>query len=168
MYSATLNYPVVLTNSTITLSTTLTPSFDHIQPVGSPTLASHSRDPTFSTFSTLAGITVAAQNMFTSKAVQGVIGLIDLSGSLATQYIDDYGTGRYSYYTTQDSCAMNWRDLTVDIVNALNEIMFRTALGASTVSKYAFMNLSDPALRSFYESWPVEIPAGDIGLPGTF
>jgi hypothetical protein len=165
MYSATLLYPVILNNSTITLRTTSPVSVDHIQPVGSQNSGYFDEhDPMDSTYSTLGGITVAAQNMFNSQAVQ-FSSLITLNGSLASQYLNDYGAGRLSYFVTQDACAMNWRDSTIDVVNALNEIMFRTALVALNVSKYAFMNLSDPAKTSYHESWPVNISAGDTGMP---
>jgi hypothetical protein len=60
---------------------------------------------------------------------------------------------------------MNWRDPTDDILNALNEIMFRAALASSDVSKFAFMNLSYKDTTSFYEAWPVNISTGDTGMP---
>jgi hypothetical protein len=61
---------------------------------------------------------------------------------------------------------MNWRDPTDDMINALNELMFRTALVASNVSTYAIMNVSiNDFQTSFYEAIPVPIPTNETGIP---
>lgn len=117
-------------------------------------------DPDTNIFSTFGGVAFAAQNLFNSQATQ-FLDLIQLNGSLASQYIDDYGTGNVGYFATQAACAMNWRDPTDDILNALNEIMFQAALAASDVSKFAFMNLSYEDTTSFYETWSVNISTRD-------
>ena len=89
----------------------------------------------------------AAQNMFVSSAKQGGSGGVDLTldGNLGSQYAD-YGPDGRDYITTQDPCAMNWRDPTSDIMNALNEIMFRTALVAKDYPKYTLLNYSSDPL----------------------
>lgn len=103
--------------------------------------------------------------MFTSHAIQGITGLINITGALASQYVTYSGTGYYSYFATQDSCAMSWKNPTLDVIDDLNEIMFKTALVASGISNYALMSLTNPALTSFYESYPVNISAGDTEIP---
>jgi hypothetical protein len=138
MRSATLDYPITLVNNTVHLSGNSSSfSVDHIQAVGNISDFFEDHDPDTMTFTTLGGIAVAAQNMFNSQAVQqqGV----SLTGSLASQYID-YGTGPTNFFINQDACAINWVDPSDDIINALNELMFRTSLIASNVSKYALMN----------------------------
>jgi hypothetical protein len=142
MYSAPLLYPVALENNIITLRTSAPLSVEHIQHVGTPSDYFAYYNSTGSLLGTLAGVTVAAaQNMFYSEAGQDAE-LIATNGLLATQYVD-FGTGNFSYFATQDLCTMNWRDPTVNVVNALNEVMFRTAVTASNISRYAFMNLDD-------------------------
>jgi hypothetical protein len=64
--------------------------------------------------------------MFGSTALQDTY-YITLTGSVASQYAD-YGVGNRDFFTTQDGCALNGVDPTSDILNALNEIMFRTSL----------------------------------------
>jgi hypothetical protein len=44
--------------------------------------------------------------------------------------------------------------------------MFRTALRASNFSKYALLNASrDPYWTTYYEAYPVNVPANDTGIP---
>lgn len=160
MFSATLLYPITLENGTVTIIAESATSVDHIQPVGLPSEYFEGHDPDTNTFSTLGGVAFVAQNLFNPQATQ-FLNLIQLNGSLASQYMDDYGTGNFGCFATQDACAMNWRDPTDGILNALNEIMFRAALAASDVSKFAFMNLNYEDTTSFYETWPVNISTRD-------
>ena len=163
MRSATLDYPVTLVNNTIHLSGNSSSfTVDHIQAVGNISTYFDDHDPDIMTFTTLGGIAIAAQNMFNSRAVQGQG--VSLTGSLASQYID-YGTGSTNYFINQDACAINWADPSDDVINALNELMFRTSLIASNVSKYALMNDSFDSFTNMYEAFPVNIFAGDTGMP---
>ncbi|KAE9368601.1 hypothetical protein N431DRAFT_444024 [Stipitochalara longipes BDJ] len=162
MYSATLLYPVALSNGTIVLDTSSPTSVDHIQPVGSITNLFDYHAKIGNSFSTLAGVTVAAQNLFGAQAVQTGVSL-DLNGLLACQYVD-YGTGNSSFFATQDPCTFNWKDPTADIINALNEIMFRTALVASNVSRYAFYDLDDQYKTEYWEAGQINVTSGDTGM----
>jgi hypothetical protein len=107
MLSATLEYPILLANNTIsTIGDSSTFKVGHIQAVGQPSDYFDFHDPNSMSFTTLGGVAVAAQNMFTSQAIQNVIS-ISISGSLASQYID-YGAGPTQFFINQDACAMNW------------------------------------------------------------
>lgn len=166
--SATLNYPIALVNGTLSLrGNSSSYDVDHIQPYGvkpDVVLGQTWEDFNPMSWSTLGGVVSAAQNMFISKADQKDFDLT-LSGNLGSQYAD-YGPDGQDYITTQEACAMNWRDPTPDIMNALNEIMFRTALLAKDYSKYTLLNYTtDRAWTSYYEAWPITPPQGDNGVP---
>lgn len=161
--SATLQYNIALINGTVTLGNASALPVDHIQAVGNASDLNFVNDYEVmpSTYSTLGGLAIAAQQMFGSNATQ-VSTLMLLTGALATQYID-YG----DWFDSQDACSANWQDPTNDIVNALNEIMFRTALMARSISKYAIYNTSYNGPNSFetnfYEIYP---PLRSIDTPG--
>ena len=168
LLSATLEYPISMSNNTVSLlGNSSNFKVVGIQPVGpSWTYASSGQpDENPMTFSTLGGVAMAAQNMFRSTAVQDYYGDIALEGNPANQYAS-YGEGNASFTQTQDACSMNWRDPTDDMVNALNEIMFRTALTASNVSTYSIMNVSINQFQtSFYEAIPIQVPRKETGKP---
>jgi hypothetical protein len=164
--SATIVYPVTMINSTVSLAGDSSKFIvDHVQAVGNPDPGYFDEiDPGPMSFITLGGLAVAAQNMFSSQVIEGFDQFL-FSGSLASQYID-YGNTSTNYFQNQDPCAMNWRDPTSDIINALNEIMFRTALTAARVSKYSIQNISDfGGFTDYYEAIPVNITEEDSGLP---
>lgn len=171
MQSATLEYPISLINGTISLlGNSSSYQVDRIQPYGimprDPLTAETWEDFKPMSWSTLGGIVNAAQNMFVSDAQEDLY-FLRLNGSMATQYAD-YGPEGRDYITTQQGCAMNWRDPTDDIMNTLNEIMFRTSLVAKNYPKYILLNEStDPSKIevSYYEAWPVTPPSGDKGIP---
>lgn len=169
MRSATLEYPITLVNNTVAIAGSDSSTFavDHIQAVGDPDpdfLDYHDLDPMSVT--TLGGIAMAAQDMFSSSAVHNEGGTgIRMTGSLASQYAN-YSIGNTSFFTTEDACAINWRDPSSDILNALNEIMFRTAVVTSNTSKYAVLNMSiDTWYTQFYEAYPVNYTTVDSGIP---
>jgi len=170
MRSATLDYPVSLANNTISLiGDSLKYRVDRIQPYGImpfPLPAGKWSDFKPMSWCTLGGIVNAAQNMFISDAQEDLY-FLRLNGSMASQYAD-YGPEGRDYITTQQGCAMNWRDPTDDIMNTLNEIMFRTSLIARNYPKYTLLNEStDPTKiwTTYYEAWPVTPPASDRGIP---
>jgi hypothetical protein len=165
MRSATLVYPILLVNNTLSISGNSSAfPVDHLQAVGDPSDFFDYHDMNPMSYTTLGGIAKAAQNMFNSNAFQSQYS-IQINGSLASQYLD-YGSGNTSFFTTEDACAINWYDPTSDIVNALNEIMFRTALGASNVSKFSIINESINAeWTNFYEAWPVNVSGSGIPVP---
>jgi hypothetical protein len=177
MRSATLEYPIVLVNYTVFLggnSSTFT--VNHIQ-AGADT-----GDPPYTgpdqndfTFTTLGGLAVAAQNMFGAQAIQNCYD-IQINGSLASQYID-YGSGLGSFFIQQDACAINWADPTFDIINALNELMFRTALVTTNMSTYAMRAVNynkanndvagfeDTGYTNYYEDAPQFDPSNGTAFP---
>jgi hypothetical protein len=177
MRSATLEYPIVLVNDTVFLggnSSTFT--VDHIQAgadTGDPPYTGPDRND-FS-FTTLGGLAVAAQNMFGSQAIQNWYD-IQINGSLASQYID-YGSGPGSFFIQQDACAINWADPTFDIINALNELMFRTALVTTNMSTYAMIaanynrakndesGFEDTGYTNYYEDAPQFDPSNGTAFP---
>jgi hypothetical protein len=170
MRSATLDYPISLINGTISLlNNSLTYPVDRIQPYGIMPLPLEPgtwEDFKPMSWSILGGIVNAAQNMFVSDAQEDTY-FLTLNGSMASQYAD-YGPEGRDYITTQQGCAMNWRDPTDDIMNTLNEIMFRTSLVAKNYPKYTLLNEStDPSKTwvSYYEAWPITPPNGDKGIP---
>jgi hypothetical protein len=104
--SATLDYPVVLVNQTVYLSGKSSDfAVDHVQAVGAPSNYFDYHDIDAGSFTTLGGVAVASQNMFSSSAVQ-FMGSVKLSGSLACQYAD-YETRPADFFSTQDACAIN-------------------------------------------------------------
>ena len=165
MRSATLEYPVQLENNTISLNKNSSNfAIDHIQEVGQPSTFYDYHDLNPLSYTTLGGIAKAAQNMFASNAGQQG-NFLSLNGSLASQYIE-YGSGNSSYFQTQDACAVNWYDPTSDIVDALNEIIFRTALTASNVSDFSIMNSNiHDSWTSYYEMYPVNYTSLASGMP---
>lgn len=165
--SATLDYPIEMDNGTISLvGNSSAYTVDQIQQYGD-TAPAFPGDPNPMTFITLGGIAAAARNMFTARAEQDDLGfLARLDGSLASQYID-YGPEGHDFITTMDACAINWnKDPTDDIVNALNNMMFRTALAGKDFPKYKLINgTTDQWWSSYFEAFPPNITAGDNGLP---
>lgn len=164
MRSATLHYPITMVENTVSIIGNSSSFFvDHIQPVGTVSKMIQG-DINVMTFSTLGGVALAAQNMFNSVGT-GDGFKMSLKGSVASQYID-YGVPPADFFTTQDSCATNWADPTSDIVDALNEIMFRTALVAADFPRYSLLNgTTDEWWTSFYESAQPDVAAGDNGMP---
>jgi hypothetical protein len=165
MRSATLEYPILMVNNTISLPRNSSSfAVDSIQAVGEPSDFFDYHDQIPNSFRTLGGIAKAAQNMFSSSAIQQTP-VIKIDGSLASQYID-YGSGNTSFFVNEDACATNWRDPTSDIVDALNEIMFWTSLVASDVSKFSIINsrITD-RWTSYYEMYPVNYTNVKDGIP---
>jgi hypothetical protein len=166
MRSATLEYPIILVDDTVFLdgnSSTFT--VDHIQAGNTPIY----EDPTYNgpdqntfSFATLGGLAVAAQNMFASQVLQeGNSYGIQINGSLASQYID-YGWEPVNFFDEQDACAINWANPTFDIINALNEIMFQTALVTTNISTYTIIaanynggqGYEDTGYTNYFEAAP--------------
>jgi hypothetical protein len=172
MRSATLLYPVHLVNSTISLSGNSS-SFevDHVQASGDPNQSNALDNESIlfnsMSYTTIGGVAAAAQNIFGSNVMQ-VGQSMQMNGSVPSQYLT-YGTGKSAYFVTEDPCAINWYDPTSDIVNGINEIMFRTALAASSVSKFSIFNQNiyskDRNATSFYEAYPVNITGSGIPIP---
>ncbi|PVH67346.1 hypothetical protein DL98DRAFT_523386 [Cadophora sp. DSE1049] len=163
MRSATLHYPFTLVNKTLSIARNSS-SFlvDHIQPGGNVTKR-NTVDQNPMSFTTLGGVALVAQNMFDSIAPDAFS--LKMSGSVASQYID-YGIAPADYFTTQSYCSANWEDPTSDIVDALNEIMFRTAIVAADFPRYFLLNGTTNAWwTSFYESPPPDVPDWDDGMP---
>jgi len=167
MRSATLEYPILLVNSTVYLTPGSRAFTAKVQEVGngdsySPT-PGQPLDPYVYSYSTIGGIGLAAQNLFNASATQ-TGGTIGSMGLLASQYID-YGEGNNSFFQTQDACSLNWVDPTSDIIDALNEIMFRTSLLASNYSKYALLANRTQGTPYCFEAMPIHIPPHDSGIP---
>ena len=118
---------------------------------------------------------MAAQNMFGSQAIQNQND-IRINGSLASQYID-YGSGPANFFIEQDVCAINWADPTFDIINALNEVMFRIALVTTNMSTYAMiaanynranndeLGFEDTGYTNYYEDAPQFDPSNGTASP---
>lgn len=167
LFSATLEYPITLINSTVSLGTNSSNfAVDHLQAYGNFSDFFDHHDLNALSVTTLGGVSVAAQNMFGSRAVEDVY-LVQMNGSLASQYAV-FETGNGSFEQTQNPCAINWGDPTTEIMDSLNEIMFRTALSVSNVSKYSVLNASiSEWWTSYYEAFPVIYPnrPNDTGIP---
>jgi hypothetical protein len=107
MLSATLEYPIVLVNNTVSLSgDSSTFRVDHIQPVGNASDFFALFDAMPMSFTTLGGVGKVAQNMFNSFAGQSVYN-VQMTGSLASQYIN-HGNWSTNFFNTEDACALNW------------------------------------------------------------
>ncbi|MAD87664.1 MAG: hypothetical protein CL912_32290 [Deltaproteobacteria bacterium] len=167
MRSATFEYPIILVNDTLHLGGDSSQfPVDHIQAVGEAESYDYFNyhDPNDMSFTRIEGIAVAAQDMFSSLAKQTFKG-IEMNESLASQYID-YGTGPTNFFVNQDACAINWRDPSIEVIDSLNELMFRIALIFSNTSKYDVMkNPFSEYWTNFYEAWPNNATSGDPGVP---
>lgn len=154
--SATLEYPITLVNSTVHLAENTTDfNVVDIQAFGNETnWNAFTADLNPMSHMTLGGVAMAAQNMFSSVAAQTWY-TIQMTGSLASQYAD-YGVGNSTFFTSQDACAINFRDPSNDIMDALNEIMFRTSLKTANFSNHFLMfDGLNSSHRNYYEAYPV-------------
>ena len=130
---AVVDYPVVLHNSTVSLNN---PTVNlHVVSMGNST-----PDVTGGYLPggniTLGGFALAGTDLFasnTSVRFVGAAGMweVNMLNTFASQYIL---TPKYS-----DNCQFDWRDPTDDILNALHEIMFRTALKAASEADSVFV-----------------------------
>ncbi|MCJ1390175.1 hypothetical protein MMC18_003033 [Xylographa bjoerkii] len=86
---------------------------------------------------TLGGFSLAGNDLFGANASQsfvGAAGLFQLNNlnTFASQYIVDF--------EFVENCQYSWKDPTDDILLALHEIMFRTAISAASVSAFSIIN----------------------------
>ena len=87
---------------------------------------------TFMTYTTLGGIAIAANDLFqtnTSIRFNGV-------GGYQPFGLSTFASGYLGNGTELRSCQYNWLDPTNDILAALQELMFRTAIRAANASDY--------------------------------
>ncbi|MCJ1434999.1 hypothetical protein MMC27_004369 [Xylographa pallens] len=109
---------------------------------------------------TLGGFSLAGNDLFgahTSQSFVGAAGLFQLNDldTFASQYIVNF--------EFVENCQYTWKDPTDDILLALHEIMFRTAISAANVSAFSIIstpqgnltlptNMTIPALQTFAQN----------------
>lgn len=156
---AVVDYQVLLQNKTVSLNN---PSVNlHVVSMGNST-PDVSGSYMAGQNTTLGGFALAGTDLFasnTSLRFVGAAGLweVDLFNSFASQYII---SPRYIGH-----CQFDWRDPTDDILNALHEIMFRTALKAASAADSVFVQNAQ-GNRTF--ATKQSVPAKQTGVQNVF
>ena len=144
---AVIDYPATLVNSTVTLDLTRDP---RVITLGNPFAdISLGYDPGANL--TLGGFALAGADLFgsnTSLRLVGAAGVFQIEGmnTFTSQYIVNA-----SYV---GNCQFTFNDPTRDILTALHEIMFRTALNSSNVEKSVIIQ-NKQGNYTFYAQQPV-------------
>ena len=87
---------------------------------------------------TLGGFYLAGNDLFganTSQSFVGAAGLFQLNN------LDTFASQYLMGFDFLDNCQYAWKDPTDDILLALHEIMFRTAISAANVSDFSIINM---------------------------
>jgi len=96
--------------------------------------------------STLGGLATTVGNLFTASADLTLDSAgADVDGMLASLYLKTRNTN-------ETSCNIAWSDPTVDVINAIRELMFRTATAASNASSIQTTIAQQTSLRAVYVS----------------
>lgn len=147
LVSATVRYPVTLTNYTITLGNVGTAG--SVQALQAPNPAFDSGD--IHSRWTLGGIYLAAEMMFAANATYSNVGKRGMKmfvpDTLSSQFLDVPASQNFTGYGIDDripgpsACASTWKDPTSHILSELNTLAFLVSLQAST---YVYRNTSSP------------------------
>ncbi|KAH7350719.1 hypothetical protein BKA65DRAFT_476091 [Rhexocercosporidium sp. MPI-PUGE-AT-0058] len=169
LQAATIEYPVSIINNLVTLGDVSSPKVLAIQNssayshetclVDCPIYASGSM--------TISGITLSAQRLFSSSAILTHVNptpqtayawKADYAGTLSNQY---QSVKQSDFVYTIANCNMSYSDPTDVIIQAMNEMMFRTALRASNTSLYfGLEGFNHPGERVLFTPMP-----GVDGIP---
>lgn len=148
--AATVEYPVMFQNDTVTLAETSTIFDDRVDSI-SKVAEQFSQGPT-----TLGGVSLALSNRFDSTAhmrFAGAVGYeVTSSGSPPNEYIiaptnNSLSSGFYGL-----NCTLSWADPTADLLAAAREVMFRTAVRAANSSTVQRVPATESAIRTVYKS----------------
>lgn len=144
LQAATIEYPISIANNVVTLGDVSSPKVLALQ---NSSVYSHSclvDCPVYAQGGmTISGITLSAQRFFNSSAILTHVAssphtafpwILDYAGTLSNQY-QNVTESDFAY--SINNCNMTYLDPTNVIIQAMNEMMFRTALRASNTSLYA-------------------------------
>lgn len=152
LQSALVSYPVVLKNDTISLDPNTSIADDQL-------ISKYKYDPQASNGAnafgpqTLGGMVLALNNLFGSKAHLSFGGavswILSTTGSLPNQYVASVNNT-----TPSIDCNMTWTNPTDDILVAMREIMFRTAVQAAAGNASATQSIQamESSTRTIYRS----------------
>jgi hypothetical protein len=131
--SAVLLYHVLLKDNTATL----------VPPLTNLTVLALANNTgqveTFQSLSTLGGIAIAGNDLFNANVSIRFDGV----GGFQPFGLSTFASGYIGNGTLLRECQYNWVDPTNDILAALNNIMFRTALHIANASDYAPSDIED-------------------------
>lgn len=140
LVSATMRYPIDITENTITIGDILgSGTAESFQPDSSG--FGFNTDRADFSFWTLGGFYLAAFALFNSSAMyifDGSGTILQLPDTLSTQFIDLSGPNNYISAPLDGlaipvACGTNWTDPTSHILTALNAMAFRLSLAAASV-----------------------------------
>lgn len=141
---AVVDYPISIVNNTVKLdSQTVDLHIFSKGNMSSDVLQGYSAGESI----TLGGFALAGTDLFAANVSVRFVGAASLwevggMNTFASQYIIDP-----SYYL---NCGFRWREPTNDILNALHEVMFRTALKAANAADSAA--IVDPQFSRIFET----------------
>ncbi|KAL2006822.1 hypothetical protein VTN00DRAFT_9490 [Thermoascus crustaceus] len=167
---ATLNYPVSIENGTVGFSSSLS----SLGTTPDTIVAAYSIDSIELTYrnSTLGGVYLAASDLFTSQAHISQVNhqwTLNVTGTLAQNYV--------THIDSEEACNDTWSDPTDEVISAMQEIMFRTALSAwnestplplyiglnaSNVQTNQTMNTVQTSLEPAFQLHPNYLAAGVV------
>ncbi|KFZ19670.1 hypothetical protein V501_00577 [Pseudogymnoascus sp. VKM F-4519 (FW-2642)] len=144
LQAATIEYPITITNNVVTLGDVSSPKVLALQ---NSSVYSHSTClvdcPVYAQGGmTISGITLSTQRFFNSSVILTHVAptphtafdwIVDYAGTLSNQY-QSVTESDFAY--SINNCNMTYLDPTNVIIQAMNEMMFRTALRASNTSLY--------------------------------
>ncbi|KAH9207812.1 hypothetical protein DL95DRAFT_395741 [Leptodontidium sp. 2 PMI_412] len=144
LQAATIEYPISITNNVVTLGDVSSPNVLALQ---NSSVYSHSTClvdcPVYADGGmTISGITLSAQRLFNSSAIlthtaptphTTSVWIVNYAGTLSNQY---QSVTESDFIHSINNCNMTYLDPTNVIIQAMNEMMFRTALRASNTSLY--------------------------------
>lgn len=159
--SATIRYPVTISQGVIRLGDTSSSSVVSLQPKGTRIEAAVDIGNTY-TYWTLGGLYLAADMMFSSNATyryDGAVGRpISLPDSMSSQFLNmtsprqdsTVGSWKTQHLTIPVACKSNWTDPTSFIISSLNTMAFMLSISAAN---FEYRNTSAaPPLRT----WPMQ------------
>lgn len=148
--AATVDYPVIFRNDTVTLNDATTITDDGVDSISQVTQRI-GQGPT-----TLGGVTLALSNKFDSTAHMRFVAAagyeVTSSGSPPNEYVIAAPTNSSTPTHYGLDCGLTWADPTADLLAAAREVMFRSAVAAGNSSTVQRVLATESTVRTVYRS----------------